>query len=459
MHYDFLLASQSPISGSELREIPGNYQMPARMWRYGIHLFLDLLLENLPDSLDFLIEFTQLAYSMMTLCLESFEVFCDIWMECLGDLARCRMVIEDRDQDIWAEVARYWYNQSANFSPGEGRIQHHLGVLAYPDTLQKLCHYTRALVSIRPFLHTQKSIGFVFSPYHEHRMDLGGHTMTTAFIATHYTLYYRRPVDEFSALATCFLDLLRKEAVQDQTALYIMSCNFASVLQYGDIEAIVALEMAQKDNKTATEPCLSSPISMSALDLATQIKDARGLTPANFHVPPMALQGAILSFHTLSILIDSFNESSVCASVHISLSFIWCLALRPNAIQRLEKLIPWTDIARFLNTLINSDIVFEKIEDRAFPRYEGVARYLPEDFLIRGQTWSQLYYPHDFFQDTASKEEISVIEDPSIGIPRRHRCLWLGVRIATATVSINLLRSLYRIIVFTHRNDANRLDM
>lgn len=75
-----------------------------------------------------------------------------------------------------------------------------------------------------------------------------------------------------------------------------------------------------------------------------------------------------------------------------------------------------------------------KVEDERFPSHEaGSSRQLPEDFLIRGQAWSQLYYPENFFDVTAEEEERS-IELPSVIVPRTHRCLWLGVRIASVSV-------------------------
>lgn len=61
--------------------------MPARMWRYGIYLFLELLRHRLPDSLEHILTLLYLVYSTITLFLESVPTFEDTWIECLGDLA------------------------------------------------------------------------------------------------------------------------------------------------------------------------------------------------------------------------------------------------------------------------------------------------------------------------------------------------------------------------------------
>jgi hypothetical protein len=116
-HHDFFLASQHPSSSPALRRLAVKYAMPARMWRHGIHSFLKLLRHRLPGSLDHMLAFVYLAYSMMALLMESVPNFEETWIECLGDLARYRMAIEEadlRDHEVWSGVARMWYNKAAD---------------------------------------------------------------------------------------------------------------------------------------------------------------------------------------------------------------------------------------------------------------------------------------------------------------------------------------------------------
>lgn len=70
-HHDFFLASQHPTKASALKSLAGKYRMPARMWRQGIYSFLDLLRRKLLESLEHMLNFIYLAYSMMTILLES----------------------------------------------------------------------------------------------------------------------------------------------------------------------------------------------------------------------------------------------------------------------------------------------------------------------------------------------------------------------------------------------------
>ncbi|KAJ5304599.1 uncharacterized protein N7443_004259 [Penicillium atrosanguineum] len=436
-HHDFFLASQHPSASLVLKRLADKYAMPARMWRYGIHSFLELLRQKLPESLDYMLNFINLAYSMMTLLLESVSAFRDTWIECLGDLARYRMAVEEsdmRDREVWAGVSRYWYNQDADRNPDVGRIQHHLAVLARPDVLQQLFYYTKALVSVRPFPNARESVILLFNPYNG--QPLHQLTMVTAFIATHGVLFTRGPTEQFIILANHFLALLRREirrlSRQGQQGVYMMSCNFASMLQYGEPEAVMAMEFSkQREIETVDEAHAFALEWTRGSDNAGPSSESATVTIDRISTQ-MAFQGSCLAFHTLAVLLDQMGDPNIYPSVHTSLAFIWCLALHPPAMQQLEQMIPWPAIAQFLNTLFRPDTIVAKVEHASFPLFnDGTIQQLPEDFLIHGQAWSQLYYPEKFFEGAPSEDERPIIEDPSAAIPRRHRCLWLGAKIAT----------------------------
>jgi hypothetical protein len=116
-HHDFFMASQHPLSSPALRHLATQYAMPTQMWRHGIHSFMELLRHHVPDSLDHMLAFVDLAYSMLALEMESAPPFEETWIESLGDLARYRMAIEEadlRDREVWSGVARMWYNRAAD---------------------------------------------------------------------------------------------------------------------------------------------------------------------------------------------------------------------------------------------------------------------------------------------------------------------------------------------------------
>jgi hypothetical protein len=159
-HHDFFLASQHPSATPAVRRLAIKYAMPARLWRHGIHSFLELLRNRLPDSLDHMLAFIYLAYSMMTLLYETAPAFEETWIECLGDLGRYRMAIEDddiRDREVWTQVARQWYLKASDCSPKIGRLYHHLAILARPNALQQLFYY-KALSEPQSFITERVSI-------------------------------------------------------------------------------------------------------------------------------------------------------------------------------------------------------------------------------------------------------------------------------------------------------------
>ena len=119
-HHDFFLASQHPSASPALTKLAEKYSMPARMWKHGIHAFLEVMRLRLPGSLDHMLAFIYIAYSMMALLYETVPSFEDTWIECLGDLGRYRMAIGDediKDRDVWSGVARFWYGKAANKNP------------------------------------------------------------------------------------------------------------------------------------------------------------------------------------------------------------------------------------------------------------------------------------------------------------------------------------------------------
>jgi hypothetical protein len=143
-HHDFFLSSQHPSASPALKRLAAKYSMPARMWKHGIHAFLELLRSRLPGSREYMRTFIYFAYHMMALLLETVDSFEDTWIECLGDLGRYRMAIEDDDQrerESWSAISQYWYRMAADRSPIVGRLYHHLAIcnkLLSPRSVSKM---------------------------------------------------------------------------------------------------------------------------------------------------------------------------------------------------------------------------------------------------------------------------------------------------------------------------------
>ena len=91
-HHDFFLASQHPSASPALSRLAAKYSMPARMWRHGIHAFLEVLRHRLPESLEHMLAFIYIAYSMMALLYETVSTFEDTWIECLGTFPKSSFI-------------------------------------------------------------------------------------------------------------------------------------------------------------------------------------------------------------------------------------------------------------------------------------------------------------------------------------------------------------------------------
>ena len=56
----------------------------------------------------------------MALLYGTVPAFENTWIECLGDLGRYRMEIEDDDirgRELWTGVARHWYSNASGKTP------------------------------------------------------------------------------------------------------------------------------------------------------------------------------------------------------------------------------------------------------------------------------------------------------------------------------------------------------
>ena len=212
-HHDFFLASQHPSASAALRQLAAKYAMPARMWRHGIHSFLELLRHKLPGSLEHMLTFIYIAYSMMALLYETVPTFEDTWVECLGDLGRYRMAIEDddiRDRETWTSVSRYWYAKASDKAPTTGRLYHHLAILARPNALQQLFYYAKSLCVPVPFSSARDSIMTLFDPLLDpssaahQRLE----PVDAAFVRFNGILFSRKAMRQLDSSATQFFELL-----------------------------------------------------------------------------------------------------------------------------------------------------------------------------------------------------------------------------------------------------------
>lgn len=513
-HHDFFLASQHPSASPALSRLAAKYSMPARMWRHGIHAFLEVLRHRLPESLEHMLAFIYIAYTMMALLYETVSAFEDTWIECLGnsaftylmnrfaymcvlvgDLGRYRMAIEDhepKDRETWSNVARFWYNKAVDKSPNVGRLYHHLAILARPYSLEQLSLYTKSLTCIAPFESARGSIMTLFNPIlHGKESNFRRiSSFETLFIRTHGILFTSQPSqspDQFHAS----IDELERDDIFDkfiakapskfrENGVYVAVSNIAALFEYGMTRhgsskagLREAFENARHVKDEASKPSPHQTISPTHVDgSGTNLTSSRGdktipsrdatydaenLAPStqlpianvdNLRSPDsnpssdFVSQSSRLTSITLGTALKRVKDKNVYPLVHVYLTFLWSLIIVQEACRYfekeviwriIEKDVPWVAVCFFLNELAGeSQAMTDKVLGEDFPRPEKEkGRPLPEDFVMRGQLYTQWYYPINWFVDPVIDDDERTLDLPSMVLPRIERILWLGVRIAS----------------------------
>ncbi|KAH0423724.1 hypothetical protein CcaCcLH18_11975 [Colletotrichum camelliae] len=404
-HHDFFLASQHPSASPALRGLASKYAMPERMWRHGIHAFLELLRHCLPGSLDHMLNFIYLAYSIMALLYETVPAFEDAWTGCLGDLGRYRMAIEDkdpRDCEVWASTSRHWYSKASDRAPTTGKMYHDLAILTRPKALQQLFYYSKSLCVPIPSVPARESIMTLFKALDESPTRL--HEVDVAFVRAHGALFSGRS-QELAPFVDKFIDSLdlhigRTTRRWMESGYYIGIALGCSLLEYGS-ESNILMRSIKARSKQRVEAFAPSQKFLDALDFTSRTHD---------------------------VVFRRFGDPSVYPYLHVTLSFLYYFSRYP-AFTYIESKIPWKLILLMLNALAGLCLDFGKIEDEGFPPKQS-PRPLPDDFAQRGLLWAEKYYPDNWFAAAEIDYEEKYSEEASMMEERQDRCLWLGRRIA-----------------------------
>lgn len=455
-HHDFFLASQHPSASPALRRLAGKYTMPARMWKHGIHSFLELLRQNLPYTLDYMLAFIYLAYQMMALLYETVPAFEDTWIECLGDLGRYRMAIEDediRDRETWAGVARSWYSKAADKNPTVGRLSHHLAILARPNALQQLYYYATSLNCVEPFPSARESIMTLFRPFAEDEKPFvytPGLPIDTLFTGVHALQFTRLDLYWQDQARQDFMGTLdnhigRVTAKWKEQGVYIAVSNITAWFDYGVdmhilrqlflLRAFQRRKFAGQNEQQNTTPTSDQPKPADP----KIIEDVVPSQVDTLSSDSAFVKGQSLTNDTFALALRRIGDKNVLPHVHVMLSFISTLSSIPY-VSHLVNSTPWAELVSFLNTLIKTENqkntsldINTLLSQSVFPGdHETKERDelpLPEDWLIRGLVWAQEYLPINWLARERDEEE-RYLELASTAKSRTERVLRLGYRLS-----------------------------
>ena len=453
--HDFFLASQHPAATPNLTRLAARNSMPARLWQFGIHNFLEVLRYRLPESLDYMLAFIYTAYSMMTLLYETVPAFADTWVECLGDLGRYRMAVEDddrRDRETWSSVSHYWYKKVADRNPDIGRLAHHLAILSNPFTLEQLSLYLRALTSTIPFDSANTSVLTLFDPVLEGKHDAAPQSSHVEIILIKVSgiMFKKERVDEFADnLREWKIELIRliRRSGSDfkSCGVLIVVCIAAALYEFGRSKAGEPLslirraqenrrnaalaEAAKKKNKSVITMNQSSsppesPRPQALPQFAALPEDERNVSSLTIGL------ASTLTFVTFSIILQFADDVNVYATIHEYLVLIRELVHYKEVMDLIEADIQWTRLEAFLNNVVVQNSMSLDSANH-FPHSAKMERPLPEDYVRQGLLYGRNYVSQEYLDEAKLDSDEQAIEAPSMAALRKQRMFYLAREIAS----------------------------
>ena len=270
-------------------------------------------------------------------------------------------------------------------------------------------------------------------------------SMETIFIKAHGLLFTggsrREFVDCVQHLTSGLFDnyIGRVTAKFKEQGVFAALSNISSLFEYGILTAkgtsrstlrIAFDEMLSQRGATDSDPSLEN-LETPPLSEVTSVQTDQMTKREQEASISMIRSACDITFKTLSIALRRVGDKNVYPLVHVYLVFLYGLSKVEKGVSLLESRIPWTELATFLSSLAKTEAVTSKLLGEHFPRPdEGIGRPLPEDLLMRGQLWSQSFFPNTWFLDAAIDDEERTLELPSMTAPRIDRMLWLGHRVA-----------------------------
>jgi len=393
-------------------------------------------------------------------------MFEDTWIECLGDLARYRMAIEeDREvHGIWGGVAGRWYCLASDKHPGVGRLYHHLGILERPS-MRKVFLYSKSLTCVTPFINARDSLTTLCAPIaQDHSTDKACVPSVEAYFVTYHALRFvgtdestllrmeQEAIDRLSKLSTA--------KVRDFGVELVIS-NISSLLQLGASQnrlwQLFSISLAERDQKSKPSAATARPPNP-----AMSLDQLHALA---LHGPPGVSLDFVYSTFTTLIRLGRDRQSVVDTLPSVHAILVWIHSLislltrlrneqhqpqNTDGLLALPGLFSWPALSEYLNQVAQIDFKqatqIDPIRDRSesigartiqyarqglflTPERAGDAEALSEDFLLRGLMWTPGYFSDGWF-DGQGEDDGRNIESETKLKSRCERVCWLGLFVA-----------------------------
>jgi hypothetical protein len=274
--------------------------------------------------------------------------------------------------------------------------------------------------------------------------------MMTSFVSAHGIMFTRGSILAFKQFGAEFISHLENQAGWIESrwreqGVEIASANFAAMLEYGNPDGVLMKLLSESIQSNAFATSRFNFVISRFFRAIKMWRNwlMRRCSPFSikfFSSMELLSYTTYFTFRTLSLVLKHIGDDNVLPHVHVSLAFLWSLALVPEAMTYVQAEVPWRELVYFLNSLNREGVNESRLESDEFPLTDsGTISHLSEDSLMLGQVWSR-FHPPDFFNDLSIDDEERSLELPSTAVLRIERCLWLGRRLASV--------SLYILIVF-----------
>ena len=237
---------------------------------------------------------------------------------------------------------------------------------------------------------------------------------------------------------------------------FVVVSNIAALFEYGAPKPRLRLgyknALTMKDTASEPESCNRNQVEHALTNEDLTGLDSNSVMPLDDETSSIFItRASILASGILELWLHRETDSNIHPLVHVYLVFIWSLIIAQEAWKpfeedpvwrNIEKELPWHLICRFLNTVAGEFHSTPKIFAEDFPQSskensnKDISRPLPADFALRGQIYSQWYFPSNWFTNTMVDDDERPLELPSMVEPRLERILWLAHRIASVCHAI-----------------------
>ncbi|KAK1047099.1 hypothetical protein LTR74_017831 [Friedmanniomyces endolithicus] len=455
-HHDFLMATQHPSATPDLKALPTMYSMPARMWKYGIHDFLEVLRSRRPSSQEYMLSFIILAYQMMMLFYETAPVFSDTWIECLGDLARYRMSMEEEKEAHaqWGCVAASWYTKASDRHPQIGRLYHHLAILERPS-LRKFACYGKSLTCVVPFPNARDSLRTLCIPIAGVAQPACSLELLSeaSFCKLHALIFLAAPELELAQASNTAMSFLQQPGAFSwrNCGVSLAVANISALLGNGsDTNSLrVALDFTiQRINEQTMLLHSTTHHVVPPSKIRAGAPEAK--SEENWRLLQVSKRMTLNALYTAMRCpsgIATFQDSLAFVGVMFCFIHILCLAKRETQIDPELSMslcllfgpdeIEWALVAGYLNRLAQlrpvTDYLVQCAQQGLWLKKPEEGEPLPEDFSVRGLVWAYFAFCPGWFDSDEDEDLLRNVETSGTHEARADRPLYYGLRLAFET--------------------------